>query len=80
MDLIISDTPSVSKLFGDTRYNIDYYQREYRWERRQVAQLLDDLFGSFGPHESGVRTDVAKYGQYFLGPVILTARGDHRHH
>ena len=76
MDQIISDTPSVSKLFGDTRYNIDYYQREYRWERRQVAQLLDDLFGSFGEsHKPGnLREDVAKYGQYFLGPVILTQR------
>ena len=76
MDQIISDTPSVSKLFGDTRYNIDYYQREYRWERRQVAQLLDDLFGSFGEsHQLGnLRIDVEKYGQYFLGPVILTQR------
>ncbi len=76
MEQITSDTPTISKLLGDTRYNIDFFQREYRWERRQAAQLLDDLFGAFGESyvEGHLRTDVERYGQYFLGPVILNRR------
>ena len=76
MEQITSDTPSISSLLSNTRYNIDYYQREYRWERKQVAQLLDDLFSAFlewykDGHE---RTEVEHYGQYFLGPIILNRR------
>ena len=76
MEQITSDTPTISKLLGDTRYNIDFFQREYRWGRRQAAQLLDDLFGAFGESyaEGHQRTDVETYGQYFLGPVILNRR------
>ncbi len=76
MKQIESETPSVSKLLGDTRYNIDYYQREYRWERRQVAQLLDDLFSAFRESHDGehARDKVATYGQYFLGPIIVNCR------
>lgn len=76
MEQITSDTPSISKLLTDTRYNIDYYQREYRWERKQVAQLLDDLFSAFleSYKEGHERTQVEKYGQYFLGPIILNRR------
>ncbi len=76
MDKITAETPSVSKLLGDTRYHIDYYQREYRWERRQVAQLWDDLFSVFSEshQEEDERTAVETYSQYFLGPIILTQR------
>ena len=73
MEQITSDTPSISSLLNNTRYNIDYYQREYRWGRRQATQLLDDLFGAFGESyvEGHQRTEVERYGQYFLGPIIL---------
>lgn len=76
MEQITSDTPSISNLLSNTRYNIDFFQREYRWGRRQAAQLLDDLFGAFGESyaEGDLRTDVERYGQYFLGPVILNRR------
>lgn len=29
------------------KYTIDYYQREYRWETRQVEELLEDLESAF---------------------------------
>ena len=76
MEQITSDTPSISKLLSDTRYNIDYYQREYRWERKQAEQLLNDLFSAFleSYEEGHERTAVEQYGQYFLGPIILNRR------
>lgn len=76
MEQITSDTPSISKLLTDTRYNIDYYQREYRWERKQAEQLLNDLFSAFleSYEERHERTAVEQYGQYFLGPIILNRR------
>ena len=69
--------PTVIELFANNQYNIDYYQREYRWERKQVAQLLDDLFDTFLESWSAgdPRQAVLGYDGYFLGPVILTTRG-----
>lgn len=76
MEQITSDTPSISSLLSNTRYNIDYYQREYRWERKQAEQLLNDLFSAFleSYEEEHERTEVEQYGQYFLGPIILNRR------
>jgi hypothetical protein len=58
------------------KYTIDYYQREYRWETRQIEELLDDLetafIESFDPaHE---RTKVADYAPYFLGSIVLNQK------
>ena len=66
----------MAELFANRRYDIDYYQREYRWERKQVAQLIDDLVDVFREsyRDTHTRDDVETYGQYFLGPVILTQR------
>ena len=69
--------PTVMELFANKQYNIDYYQREYRWERKQVAQLLNDLFDAFleSWNIEDPRQAVLGYEGYFLGPVILTTRG-----
>ena len=70
------DKQTVSDLFSNKRYSIDFYQREYRWGRREVSQLLDDLIDAF---HSSWREDVSReavegFDRYFLGPVILTRR------
>jgi hypothetical protein len=58
------------------RYAIDYYQREYRWQRKQTQELVEDLseqfLSSYSP--SHQREDVQQYGHYFLGSVILSKR------
>lgn len=58
------------------KYSIDYYQREYRWETRQIEELLDDLEASFlesyDPKHD--RTKVADYAPYFLGSVVLNQK------
>ena len=67
---------SVRDLLKGKRYSVDYYQRDYRWESKQVGELIDDLMEQFGQsyepaHE---RRDVKKYGHYFLGSVIFNTR------
>ena len=43
MKEIRGDPKNVSGLLANTKYGIDYYQREYRWEHTQVDQLWKDL-------------------------------------
>jgi hypothetical protein len=56
------------------RYSIDYYQREYKWQNKQVTELMRDLTAkfleSYEPHHE--RADVAGYGHYFLGSIIIS--------
>ena len=65
---------TVTDLFTSKPYSIGYYQREYRWGKEHVAQLLNDLFGKFQKswqpeHE---REAIWEYEVYFLGLMILT--------
>lgn len=65
---------TVRELLGGRKYSIDYYQREYKWQQKQVSDLLDDLSTKFlESHEEGNdRTSVAEYGHYFLGSIIIS--------
>ena len=76
MKEIRGDAKNVRALLGGQRFAIDYYQREYRWETKQVTELLDDLCGTFlDNHEEGDdRSAVEQYGRYFLGSVIISDR------
>lgn len=67
---------SVSQLLSNSRYGLDFYQREYSWEETQVGELIDDLAGRFLDefdlaHE---RRQVASYRPYFLGPIVTAQR------
>src|SRR5207245_1111368 len=65
---------SIRELLAGHKYSIDYYQREYRWQQKQVAELLNDFAAKFrGSYEEGdERGAVAEYGHYFLGSIILS--------
>ncbi|HTQ32017.1 MAG TPA: DUF262 domain-containing protein [Opitutaceae bacterium] len=67
---------SVWELFNNRRYSVDTYQREYKWQSKQLTELLDDLYAKFSEHyEPGQeREAVAKYGHYFLGSIILSQK------
>jgi uncharacterized protein with ParB-like and HNH nuclease domain len=41
---------TVRELLGKAKYAIDFYQREYAWQERQVRELIDDLTGKFLDH------------------------------
>lgn len=65
---------TIRELLTGRKYSIDYYQREYRWQQKQVAELLTDLGAKFrDSHEEGdERSAVAEYGHYFLGSIIVS--------
>jgi Protein of unknown function DUF262/Protein of unknown function (DUF1524) len=65
---------TIRGLLAGRKYSIDYYQREYKWQQKQVAELIEDLAVKFlesceGGHE---RSAVAEYGHYFLGSIIVS--------
>lgn len=75
MKKIIGKEKSLTDLLANKKYTIHYYQREYRWGKKQIEELVDDLSEEFlenykPGHE---RTEVATYGHYYLGSVVLTS-------
>lgn len=67
---------SVRELLQDVKYSIDYYQREFRWEAKQVRELIDDLSEMFfEEYEPGISTaKVQEFPHYFLGSIIVSQR------
>ncbi|MFC3960660.1 DUF262 domain-containing protein [Nocardia jiangsuensis] len=68
---------TVSEVLEKKKYSIDYYQREYKWEAKQLAELVSDLTGKFLAlyEPDHVRRDVAKYPGYYLGSIIVSQKG-----
>ncbi len=73
---IIGKTKSVRELLHGIKYSIDYYQREYRWQEKHIVELVDDLTGCFLKdfEDRHTRSQVASYGCYFLGSIIISQR------
>jgi len=76
MKAIDGKARTISEVLKGKRYGIDFYQREYRWQRKQTKELVEDLVEQFlQSHRPGnARGSVAKYGNYFLGSIILSER------
>ncbi len=41
------DKQNIDKVFSNTTYYIDFYQRQYKWTKEPVETLLDDIFYRF---------------------------------
>jgi hypothetical protein len=65
---------TIRELLAGHKYSIDYYQREYKWQQKQVAELIDDLADKFleSHEEDNERSAVGDYGHYFLGSIIIS--------
>src|SRR4051794_24362156 len=81
MNRIDGEPRSVRELLSGRKYALDYYQRDYAWERKHVAELVEDLEDKFrsGYDETHERTAVESYPQYFLGSVIISHKGTQRY-
>ncbi len=77
MKEIRGDAKSIRSLLSGAKYAVDYYQREYKWESKQVVELISDLadkfIESYDPRHD--RTRVEGYGHYFLS-LLATKMGE----
>jgi uncharacterized protein with ParB-like and HNH nuclease domain len=73
MNKITAHAVNIRTLLNN-KYTVQYYQREYNWETKQIEELIEDLTNEFNEfYKDGDRQiDVRNYGDYFLGPIILT--------
>lgn len=73
---IIGRSQTVRDLLSGKKYTIDYYQREFKWGEKQIKELVNDLVSVFyeSHEENHVRKDVANYGHYFLGSIIISSK------
>lgn len=76
MKEIRGDAKNLLSLLSNAKFAIDYYQREYQWKIKQIAELLNDLCGKFlDSHKAkNPRSAVKDYGHYFLGSIIISEK------
>lgn len=68
---------TITELLHGKKYTVEYFQREYKWERKHIEQLIVDLEAAFmSNHNDGdTLANVADYNGYYLGPVVLCEIG-----
>lgn len=76
MEQITGHGRTIYQLLSGRKFEIDYYQREYKWGEKQVQELIQDLslkfLENFEPtHEP---EKVAEYKHYFLGSIIISRK------
>ena len=76
MSAITPHYRSVQQLLQSQSFSIDEYQREYKWEKKNIDELLSDLGAKFYSHyrPDDETTAVSGYGEYFLGSIIVSKR------
>jgi uncharacterized protein with ParB-like and HNH nuclease domain len=64
----------IDSVFGNTKYYIDFYQREYKWRKPHVESLLDDIFYKFeGEYNSNIDITpetISRFGWYYLNTYV----------
>lgn len=74
---ISPDKQNIDRVFSNTAYYIDFYQRDYRWTDEPVLRLLDDIFFKFkeqyartSDRDPSVETITAHYPWYYLNTYV----------
>ena len=81
---VLPDKQNIDRVFGNTKYLIDFYQRDYRWTDEQVERLLDDIFFRFKEayarlHELDPKREniVHHYPWYYLNTYVTNTVDGH---
>lgn len=73
---IDADDRNVFEVLNQRKYTVDYFQREYSWEKRHIEQLVTDLTTAFLNiySEEDPREEVEHYNNYYLGPFVVSSK------
>jgi uncharacterized protein with ParB-like and HNH nuclease domain len=80
LEAVKADARTVREILDKNKYEVDVFQREYVWQRKQIEQLLADLESKFFSKykDTDERKDVQNYPTYFLGSIIISLKGNKR--
>lgn len=74
---VAPDKQNVDRVFSNTVYYIDFYQRDYKWDYEPVFRLLNDIFYKFDLEYAGhtdldanKETITAHYPWYYLNTYV----------
>lgn len=78
MSFVKGREKSIRSVLQGRKFDIDEYQREYKWQTKHLEELIEDLYSTFSNNydEEHDRQQVADYSGYFLGSIILNHRDD----
>ena len=72
----IDKTDTLTKILSHRRFTVDVFQREYRWGRKQIEQMISDFQDTFeefyDPNDHDTPLEVMNYGYYYMGCIICT--------
>ena len=72
----IDKTDTLTKILSHRRFTVDVFQREYRWGRKQIEQMISDFQDTFeefyDPNDHDTPEEVESYGYYYMGCIICT--------
>ncbi|MDF1710860.1 MAG: DUF262 domain-containing protein [Akkermansiaceae bacterium] len=77
---ITADDRTISQVLAQKKYTVDYFQREYSWEKKHMEQLVEDLANAFlACYDPGHdREETENYNSYYLGPFVLSEKEGQR--
>lgn len=73
--IVDSKVYSLKELFSD-KFDVDFYQREYVWQKKQMEDLIMDLSLEFLKNwkiEDRL-SDVRNYDPYYMGEIVLSIK------
>ena len=77
MKIVDSKAYALKEIFAD-KFDVDFYQREYVWQTKQIEDLINDLSTEFLKNWSSTHTtkNVMTYDPYFMGEIVLSDTGN----
>lgn len=74
---ITPDKQNIDRVFSNTTYYIDFYQRQYKWNDEPVKRLLEDVFYRFNEEYTKYKDSdiplpqlISKYSWYYLNTYV----------
>ncbi len=73
---INAQAKTIRQILHVQKYEVDVFQREYRWGKKNIEQLIDDLTDKFleSYSKDDDRKEVKNYSRYYMGSIILNVK------
>ncbi len=73
--IVDSKAYPLKELFSD-KFDVDFYQREYVWQKKQLDDLINDLSTEFLKNwsDNDGLDKIREYDPYFMGEIVLSLK------